>query len=285
MVGFVVISLVIVAVLIGYMLFGRILSPMSHMSEVMNRLAEGHAEVDICCLERRDELGDMARTVEVFRGNLVKNRELEQENRNTSVLAEQRRKEDLGRVLDDFQHTVGTIVEGVFNAAETLSRNANGMSDVADRTNGEMSSVSDSAQEASENVHAVAAAAEELAASINEVAEQISNTSELTISTASEVGRTTDSVRQLGNMVSKVAEVTNLIQDIAEQTNLLALNATIEAARAGDAGRGFAVVASEVKDLATQTSKATEEIKSQVEEIQNASSKSVGAVEHMATMV
>jgi len=278
-------AMLVTAVLISYVLFARILTPMGRLTGAMVRLADGDTSVEVPCTARRDELGAMAGTVGVFRANLLRNREMETESRNAATRNEADRKAEMARVVEDFEASVGGIVEEVFAAASDLTRNAGGMSALAAETDGRMHAMSSSAEEASTNVQTVAAAAEELSASIGDVAAQIATTSELSTATAGEADRTAGAVRQLGSLVAKVAEVTNLIQAIAEQTNLLALNATIEAARAGEAGRGFAVVASEVKELATQTSRATDEIKAQIEEIQGASDSSVSAVEHMTRMV
>ncbi len=281
----VLVILPVAAGLLAWLLLYRIVRPINTLSGAMQVLAGGETEVEVPSTGRKDEIGMMARTVQVFRENMIRNAAMEREARDKDVKMVERRRAEMAELAESFETGVGAIVSEVLDAAERLNESSANMSSTAVSAAGEVEQVTAAADQASNSVHMVAAAAEELSTTIAEVSQKTATTSTLSVSAAEDAAETSNAVRRLNEVVSKVAAVTSLIQDIAEQTNLLALNATIESARAGEAGRGFAVVASEVKQLAQQTSKATDEIRAQIEEIQTASDTSVAAVDKIAAMV
>ncbi|MGQ3031105.1 MAG: methyl-accepting chemotaxis protein, partial [Ferrovibrionaceae bacterium] len=199
--------------------------------------------------------------------------------------AETRRKADLHRLADNFKAAVGGVVETVATAATEMHAAASSMTGIADTTSRQSLAAASATEQAAANVQTVASASEELAASIREISSQVATSSRVAQDAVAQAGRTDAIVQGLAASASKIGEVIALINTIAGQTNLLALNATIEAARAGEAGKGFAVVASEVKNLATQTAKATDEIGQQVQGVQSATREAVAAIEDIRSII
>ena len=252
--------------------------PLADITSTMKRLAEGDARAPVNGLERGDEIGEMARTIGVFRDNMERAAALEQQRRADDEAREQRRLK-LERLTHDFGAGIDKVVEAVSAQAVEMRESSTAMSAIAEETSRQSNAAAAASDEARVNVQTVAAAAEELASSIGEIGRQVAESSRIATVAVAEVERTNESVTSLAISAEKIGEVVNLINDIASQTNLLALNATIEAARAGEAGKGFAIVASEVKNLANQTARATEEIAGQITGIQNATSGAVGAIQ------
>jgi methyl-accepting chemotaxis protein len=259
-------------------LIGRsIVRPVTGMTGAMTRLAGGDKSVEIPALASRDEIGEMAKAVEVFKANMIRADELAEAQR-----AEQERKEQRQRAVDgyiaEFDHTVRQSLDTLAGASTEMRATAETMTSTAEETTRQATTVSAASEQTSANVQTAAAATEEMSASIGEITRQIEKSTQIARKAVEEAQHTGSTMQGLVDAAQKIGEVVTLIQDIASQTNLLALNATIEAARAGEAGKGFAVVASEVKSLANQTAKATEEIAGQVGAIQNATREAVGAI-------
>ncbi len=260
----------------------RITGPLRQMTTTMNALARDRLDGNVSGLERHDEIGEMAKAVEVFKGNVVARRALEVEGREAEARAIVRRKADMIKIADDFENAVGEIVETVSSASTKLEASAGTLSKTAEHAQELTTMVAAASEEASTNVQSVASATEEMASSVNEISRQVQESARMAGEAVDQARTTNDRIGELSKAAARIGDVVELINTIAGQTNLLALNATIEAARAGEAGRGFAVVASEVKALAEQTAKATGEIGQQVSGIQAATQDSVGAIREIS---
>ncbi len=274
--------------MVGLFVGRRLSRPIGVMTAAMSHLAEGDTKTEITGGDRRDEIGDMARAVEVFKRNAIRTAELEAESEREKAEAERQKAALLQKLADDFDLSVGSIVEVVAGASSELRATARSMAGVSEDASSRADSVAYSSEEASANVQTVAAAAEELHASIAEISARVTEAATASRQAVDEANRTGQQMNELSEVSDKVGAVIQMISDIAEQTNLLALNATIEAARAGEMGKGFAVVASEVKSLANQTAKATEEIRTQIEDIQvavNNASVSMGSIGEIISRV
>jgi methyl-accepting chemotaxis protein len=282
-----VVAAIILAVVVGTsIVIGRgIAKPLSKINETMKRLAEGDLEMQVPEKDRKDEIGEMAATVQIFKDNAIEKVRLEAEHEEEKALAEQEKHELMLAMAGDFEASVGGVVNKVASASSDMQRSSEAMNATADRTTSQSAAVAAASEQASNNVQTVAAAAEELSSSIAEISRQVSQASRIASGAVKQAQDTNVKVQGLADAANKIGEVVALITDIADQTNLLALNATIEAARAGDAGKGFAVVASEVKNLANQTAKATEEIGSQIGGIQLATQEAVAAIESITKTI
>jgi len=263
-------------------LLGRSLSrPITALTGTMNRLSGGATDVAIPGRDRADELGTMAKAVEVFRQNMIEAERLRAEQAQAESRAAEQRKADMRRLADEFEVAVGEIVGAVSAAANEMETSANAMSRTAEKTQQLSTIVASASEEASANVQSVAGASEELMASVTEIGRQVQESTRIAGEAVAQAGNTDARIADLSKAAERIGDVVNLITTIAEQTNLLALNATIEAARAGEAGRGFAVVAQEVKALAGQTAKATSEISAHISGMQTATGASVTAIKEI----
>lgn len=249
------------------------------ISETTALLAEGNNDVDIKSLERKDELGQIVGSLNKFKENQLEVKRLTEEQEQLKHEQEFQRKRDMQELASQFDSQVGTLITSLTSSSGQMQSTAETMRSIADETSQASQAVVSSSDAANSNVSTVASAMEEMSASSSEIAQQITSARSKSNDTAVNANKASQTVSDLSNLVDNIGEVVVAIQDIAEQTNLLALNATIEAARAGDAGKGFAVVADEVKKLATETGQKTEEIGSQISNIQSATKASVDAMQ------
>lgn len=301
------------AIMSYLILFRKILLPIRQITSAMTQLSDGNDHVELPQSDGNNEISDMVAAVEVFRSSMAEHLRLEKEAQKAEEdrlkqeesmrkAEEKRREEQLAQeqelmqqreqraqqmetFIESFDNSIEEALNSMTGASNQLLNSAGSMTNIADQTGMFSASAASSAEEATGNINTVASASEEMATSINEIARQLAHSTEITNRAVNQASDTKDKMATLSETTALIVDVVKLINDIADQTNLLALNATIEAARAGEAGRGFAVVASEVKVLATQTSKATEEIGGHVQAVQNSSSEAIQAVEDIRNVI
>ncbi|MDE1932594.1 MAG: cache domain-containing protein [Bradyrhizobium sp.] len=276
--GIATLAIGVISGIIAWLIGRSISGPLNQLRARMEGLAKGELNSEIPGVGRGDEVGKMAATVQIFKDNALRMRELEKAEAETRERAAAERHSVMENLAGDFERSVNGIVRSVSTAAAGMQTTAQSMTATASDASARAATVSAASQSASGNVGTVAAAAEELSSSVAEISRQVGRSSEIASQAVTDAERTNATVQVLSTGAEKIGEVVKLIHSIAAQTNLLALNATIEAARAGESGRGFAVVASEVKALANQTAKATEEISGQVEAMQQSTSDAVAAI-------
>ena len=272
------VAILVAAALLAFLLGSGMSRPLTAITAVMNRLSSGDTDVTIPGGERKDELGTMAVAVDVFRRNMIEAASLRDAREAAKAQAEREKKALQRQMADRFEADVKSVVGAVAKATQEMQRVAGEIMASVNGTSERATAAAAASEQASASVSAVAAATEELASSVAEIGRQVTHSSGVADQAVVKAGQTTEMVAGLTAAGEKIGDVLRLIGAIASQTNLLALNATIEAARAGEAGRGFAVVASEVKNLASQTAKATEEIAGQVNAIQSATGSCVSAI-------
>ncbi|HTZ01065.1 MAG TPA: HAMP domain-containing methyl-accepting chemotaxis protein [Xanthobacteraceae bacterium] len=280
------VALAVVLIGIGFSWrIGRsITQPLEELAEVMKRLATGDTTAQPAVIDARNEIGEMARTVVVFRDNMIERERLAGAENETN-LSRERRGEAIATLIREFRASIEQALDRLRESAGHLENASSGLNDAADAVSSEARTAENSVTTASVNVATVASSIEELAVSIGEIAAQASKSTDVATRAVAESRRTVTTMTDLGGAANRIGEVIGLIQSIAGQTNLLALNATIEAARAGEAGRGFAVVASEVKSLAAQTARATEEVAAQIGSIQSATADAAQAIEQVSSII
>jgi methyl-accepting chemotaxis protein len=278
MLGLSILGIAVIAGGIAWLIGRSISKPLGLLGARMRALADGSLEGDIPGTERGDEVGVMAATVQIFKDNAVRIRDLETAEEQAKMRAASERRGAMESIANDFERSVNGIVRSVSTAAAGMQSTAQSMTSSASDASARAATVGAATESASNNVGTVAAAAEELSSSVAEISRQVSRSSDIANKAVADAESTNATVKALSTGAEKIGEVIKLIHSIAAQTNLLALNATIEAARAGESGRGFAVVASEVKALANQTAKATEEISAQVAAMQSSTTEAVASI-------
>ncbi|HET6308310.1 MAG TPA: methyl-accepting chemotaxis protein, partial [Rhodopila sp.] len=279
------VAVLLATLLVAWLINRDIVASLGGLRRAMTALAEGDLATAIPGGTRQDEVGEMAASVQVFKDTMIQARELTAEQEQSKITAAAAQRGALHQTADAFEARIGSLVSTLSSAATELQATAQSMSATATLTTSQAEAVAGAAVHASAGAETLAAAAEELTSSIGEISRQVTQSSKITDKAVVDAQRTDGIVRALSEAAEKIGHVVGLITNIAGQTNLLALNATIEAARAGDAGKGFAVVASEVKSLANQTAKATEEIGTQIAQIQSATKEAVAAIHEITQTI
>ena len=275
----------LVVMLLSILAVRRGIKPLQSVTQALTELAGGNLHTEVGHTRRADEIGTIARALDVFKAAAIDRKRLEEEQKAAQARAASERREGLQRFVAEFETAVGGIIElGVAVVEGVRGRRRQARRDGAHHR-ADIGKAAHASEQASSNVRSAAAAAEELSSSIAEITRQVQESSRVAADAVKQASVTDQRIAELSQAGARIGDVVKLITSIAEQTNLLALNATIEAARAGDAGRGFAVVAQEVKTLAGQTAKATEEISAHIGSMQTATANSVAAIKEIGATI
>jgi methyl-accepting chemotaxis protein len=272
-------------VLFVWLYVGRnILRRIRNLQRSMQLLSDGDLQSEIYQSSQHDEIASMASSLQIFRESMIEARSLSADQDKDRVAKAERASRMESRIVE-FEATVRTALDNLQQSAGSMQATAESMTATADQSSSLVSAVASAAEETSVNVQTVSSGTEELSSSIAEIGRQVVSSAEIARKAVAEAGATDTTMQGLADNAARISVVIDLIQTIASQTNLLALNATIEAARAGEAGRGFAVVASEVKNLASQTAKATDEIRAQIASMQSVTNSAVGAIRSISNTI
>ncbi|ABD06027.1 methyl-accepting chemotaxis sensory transducer [Rhodopseudomonas palustris HaA2] len=283
--GLAILGIGAVCSLVAWLISRSITKPLGRLGARMKSLAGGQIDAPIPGVDRGDEVGEMAKTVQVFQDNAIRIRGLEQQEQEAQQRAGAERRALMENIADDFERSVNGVVRSVADATKEMQATAQSMTATASDASLRAGAVGAASEASAGMVGTVASASEQLSASVHEISRQVQQSREIAGKAVSDAEHTNETVMQLSVSAEKIGEVVQLIHSIASQTNLLALNATIEAARAGESGRGFAVVASEVKALAGQTAKATEEISAQVSAMQASTANAVDSISGITSTI
>lgn len=282
----IIVSVIIVAfgAIIAFLMGRMLATQIARVIAQMTRLADNDLTIEVEGTERKDEIGDISRSLQVFKDNGLERQRLDKEARAAEAKQLERAK-TIDQLVSSFESMIEEVTDILNKSADELQAMSTQLSSAMEETTAQSTNVASAAEEASANVQTVASAAEEMAASIREISQNVTETANSAKSCAKAAQESQDNLDELQKAVNEIDTVIQAINDVAEQTNLLALNATIEAARAGDAGKGFAVVANEVKTLAGQTHKMTDEIAQKVGHIKDSATDTIKTVNDILTQI
>jgi len=283
--GVIVLALMAVSILVAWKITRGLTVPLSLLTSATSRLGQREYHIDVPGTQRGDEIGALAGSIKLLRDEALAAENLRKDQEQHEARSVEQRRQAMLTMADGFEGSVKMVVDVMGTSIGEMHHAAEAMTRAVDEAGEVSTAVAGASSQVSSNTTAVASATEELTASIAEIVRQVQQSTTVSDQAVEEASRTSASMDGLVSSVGRISEVINLINDIAAQTNLLALNATIEAARAGEAGKGFAVVANEVKHLANQTAKATEEIGTQIRDIQGATQNAVSAISGIAATI